>query len=105
MIADGGWGASISGGSQPSGQPDNQVWGYVEFGGYAVYYAGILYPGALSIPGAAGLGVDAFADWAEGSPIGDEGKFGHVLPGGRGPVIYLPGIHPNGCIDWPLVWC
>lgn len=66
----------------------------------------------LTVPQALGLGGDAAIDWLKGhlvnnESICDEGKPGYInplhsyLPGWlKGPQVYLPGIHPDGSIDF-----
>jgi hypothetical protein len=61
---------------------------------------------------ALGLGGDAAIDWVKGHTVNnekicDEGLRGYInplhgyLPGPlKGPQVYLPGIHPNGDVDF-----
>ena len=134
IIADGGWtdtppgGGSASGTTYPTiirsqpqhpagtpghnkGQPQASLvpdlGGKVEFYFYAIYYVGYTVPTPASpVLEAYGLSGDAAVDWREGSSVRDEGKPGHIIPGNRGPIWYLPGVHSNGCIDfWPISQC
>lgn len=69
--------------------------------------------GVLFVPGeATGLAGDAAIDWYKGHTVNhesicDEGAPGYInplhawLPSWlKGPQIYLPGIHPNGDVDF-----
>ena len=64
------------------------------------------------VPEGAGLGLDAGLDWLKGHTVNDEticdeGQYGYLNPFHpwlpeqfKGPQIYLPGIHPNGEVDF-----
>ncbi len=66
-----------------------------------------VYTVPFAIPEAVGLGGDILLDEIKGESVCDEGKEGYINPlhsfvpsGLRGPEIYLPGVHPNGSVDF-----
>jgi hypothetical protein len=77
------------------------------------HYISRAVSGVAFVPGEAlGLGGDAAIDWLKGHTVNnettcDEGMRGYInpfhawLPGPlKGPQVYLPGIHPNGDVDF-----
>ena len=61
----------------------------------------------LAIPEAVGLAGDVAIDAIKGESICDEGVEGYinplhsfVPPSLRGPKVYLPGVHPDGSVDF-----